>query len=42
MGVPPDIALGAVRLSLGQDNTHADIATAADILVQAHRKALEP
>jgi cysteine desulfurase len=42
MGVPPDIALGAVRLSLGQDNTHADIATAADILVQAHRRALEP
>jgi cysteine desulfurase len=36
MGVPSDIALGAVRLSLGHDSTPADIATAADILVGAY------
>jgi cysteine desulfurase len=41
MGVPPDIAIGAVRLSLGHDNTVADIAAAADLLVQAYRKATE-
>jgi cysteine desulfurase len=40
MGVPPDVALGAVRLSLGHDNTAADIAAAADILVAAHRNAI--
>ncbi len=39
MGVSPDVALGAVRLSLGHDNTPADIATAANILVQAHQNA---
>jgi cysteine desulfurase len=38
MGVPPDIALGAVRLSLGHDNTPTDIEAAADILVQAYEK----
>lgn len=35
MGVAPDIALGTVRLSLGHDNTPADIGTAADILIRA-------
>lgn len=39
MGVPPDIALGSVRLSLGHDNTPANITTAADILVGAYRIA---
>jgi cysteine desulfurase len=39
MEVPPDIALGAVRLSLGHDNTTSDIATAADILVRAYETA---
>ncbi|MHB8594741.1 MAG: cysteine desulfurase family protein, partial [Acidimicrobiales bacterium] len=39
MGVPPEIALGAVRLSLGHDTTPAGIATAADILVGAYRTA---
>jgi cysteine desulfurase len=39
MGVPPDVALGAVRLSLGHDNTAADVATAADLLSLAHRNA---
>ena len=36
MGVPPEIALGAVRLSLGHGTTHADIASAADFLVEAY------
>ncbi|MHB1709921.1 MAG: hypothetical protein ACYCV7_00750 [Acidimicrobiales bacterium] len=39
MGVPPEIALGAVRLSLGHDTTPADIATAADILVGTYGTA---
>jgi cysteine desulfurase len=39
MGVPPEVALGAVRLSLGHDNTPADVATAADLLALAHRNA---
>lgn len=39
MGVAPDVALGAVRLSLGHDNTSADIAAAVDILVRAHHSA---
>jgi cysteine desulfurase len=39
MGVPPDVALGAVRLSLGHDNTPADTATAADVLTVAHRNS---
>ena len=39
MGVPPDIALGSVRLSLGHENCPADIAPAADILVGAYRRA---
>lgn len=41
MGVAPDIALGAVRLSLGRDNTSADIAVAADILVKAYRDVVD-
>ena len=40
MGVAPDIALGAVRLSLGHDNTAADVATAADVLVEAFRSTI--
>lgn len=39
MGVPPDVALGAVRLSLGQANTTGDVGAAADILVAAYRNA---
>ncbi len=39
MGVSPDVALGAVRLSLGHANTTGDIAAAADILVAAYRTA---
>jgi len=37
MGVSPEIALGAVRLSLGHGTTPADIATAAGNLVRAYR-----
>lgn len=36
MGIPPEIALGAVRLSLGHDTTTVDIALAIDILVGAY------
>lgn len=36
MGVSPDVALGAVRLSLGHTNTSEDIAAAVGILTQAH------
>ncbi len=32
MGVTPDVALGAVRLSLGRANTHAQIGAAIEIL----------
>jgi cysteine desulfurase len=39
MGVPPDVALGAVRLSLGHANTTIDVVAAADVLVAAYRKA---
>ncbi len=41
MGVSPKVATGSVRLSLGHDNGPAEIAAAADILVTAHRKALQ-
>lgn len=37
MGVPPDVALGAVRLSLGHDNDAADVIAAVDILSRAHQ-----
>ena len=40
MGVAPEAALGAVRLSLGRDTTTADIAAAARILAAAHREAV--
>ena len=39
MGVSPDVALGSVRLSLGQSNTPADIEAAADMLVAAYLTA---
>ncbi len=42
MGVRPDIALGSVRLSLGHENTPADIAPVAAVLVGAYRRAKVP
>ena len=39
MGVSPDVALGAVRFSLGHDNTAADIDAAVEALIRAHRLA---
>jgi cysteine desulfurase len=39
MGSTPQVALGAVRLSLGRTTTAADISTAAAILVAAHALA---
>ena len=39
MGVPREIALGSVRLSLGHATTSAAVATAADILVGAYGTA---
>ncbi|MDA8284773.1 MAG: cysteine desulfurase family protein [Actinomycetota bacterium] len=41
MGVAPEIALGAVRLSLGRDSTAADLESAAELLADAHQ-ALVP
>lgn len=38
MGVEPQEALGSVRLTLGRGTTAADVATAAELLVQAWRK----
>ncbi|NNN09454.1 MAG: cysteine desulfurase [Acidimicrobiaceae bacterium] len=35
MGVTPNVALGAVRLSLGRESTHEQIAAAIEILVTA-------
>ncbi len=35
MGVAPEIGLGAVRLSLGRDNTAEEVARAAEILIAA-------
>lgn len=40
MGVTPEIALGAVRLSLGRDTTAVEIATAAELLASAYRTVL--
>jgi len=40
MGVPPDVALGAVRLSLGHDNTRSDIVVAVDDLVDAYVRVI--
>ena len=36
MGVAPDVALGAIRLSLGRGTTRAEIEAAAGLLVSAH------
>ncbi len=36
MGVAPDVALGALRLSLGRDSTRAEIEAAAELLAGAH------
>ena len=41
MGVAPEVALSAVRLSLGRDTTGAEVALAADRLVAAWRQARE-
>lgn len=38
MHVAPDVALGAVRISLGHSNSKAEVASAADILVAAHER----
>jgi cysteine desulfurase len=35
MGIPADLALGALRLSLGRWSTSADIATAAEVIADA-------
>jgi cysteine desulfurase len=40
MGVAHDVAMGVVRLSLGHDNSEADVAAAADMLVEAHEAAI--
>lgn len=40
MGVSHDVAMGAVRLSLGHGNTEVDVTAAAAILVSAHRVTL--
>ena len=36
MGVAPDVALGAIRLSLGRGTTRAEMEAAAGLLVSAH------
>ena len=41
MGVAPEVALSAVRLSLGRDTTGAAVALAADLLVVAYHQARE-
>ena len=41
MGMPPDTALGAVRLSLGHDNSRSDILAAADDLVRAYGRVTQ-
>ncbi|MDA8385280.1 MAG: cysteine desulfurase family protein [Actinomycetota bacterium] len=41
MGVTPQVALSAVRLSLGRDTTGAEVALAADRLAAAYRQARE-
>ena len=42
MGSTPDVALGAVRLSLGRSTTATDISTAAAILTTAHTLTTAP
>ncbi len=41
MGVAPEVALSAVRLSLGRDTTGDEIALAADLLAAAYHQARE-
>ncbi len=41
MGIAPEVALSAVRLSLGRDTTGAEVALAADRLVTAYHQARE-
>ena len=41
MGVAPEVALAAVRLSLGRDTTGAAVAVAADRLVAAYHQVRE-
>ena len=36
MGVAPEVALGAVRLSVGRGTTRADVEAAVDLLARAH------
>ena len=40
IGATPQLALSAVRLSLGYDTTSSDIDTAAERIVSAHREAM--
>ena len=42
MGCTPEVALGAVRLSLGHGTTATDVSTAATILATAHTLATAP
>ncbi len=39
MGVAPDVAHAAVRLSLGRDTTSDEVAIAANLLISAYRRA---
>ncbi len=41
MGVAPDVALGAVRLSLGRTTTESELVAATDILVAAYETVSE-
>ena len=40
MGVEPDLAMGAIRISLGHGNDDTDLATAADVLAGAYANLL--
>jgi cysteine desulfurase len=42
MGIPPEDALGAVRLSIGRTTTDEDIALAIDAVVTAVRRLRAP
>ena len=39
MGVAPDVARAAARLSLGRDTTSDEVAIAANLLISAYRRA---
>ncbi|MHB8334183.1 MAG: cysteine desulfurase family protein [Acidimicrobiales bacterium] len=41
MGVEPDLAMGAIRISLGHGNVDSDVATAADVLSDAYANILD-